>query len=125
MSPPSANPPRPRNTPSAWRILLAVLFSFLLFGITLKIPISHSDAESATIGRIQNCGFPFQWIQHAPGMSISQSLGSAKVWLLPVNLAFWVLVSCLLFRLRTLRGFTACMAIAQAPLLLLLLLLCS
>lgn len=124
MPPPPAKPSSSRGSPFAWRILVAVLFSFLLFGLTLKMPISHSDAEHATIGRIQHCGFPFPWIRYAPGISISQSLGNAKDWLLPVNLAFWVLVACLLFRLRTLRGCAACMAIAQATLWLLLLLLC-
>ena len=39
-----------------------------------------------------------------------------------VNLAFWVIVSCLLFRIHSLRGIATCMAIAQALFLPLLLL---
>ena len=124
MPPPPANSSCPRNTPSVWRILLAVFFSLLLFAVTLKIPVSHSDAEIDTVGRISYCGFPLPCIQYADGISIMQSLGSAKVWLLHVNLAFWTVLSALLFRLRTLRHFILCLALAQAPLLLLLLWLC-
>lgn len=112
---------RPRRSPAASRILFAALVALALFAVTLKIPVSHSDAEIDTIGRVQNCGFPFPWIRYAPGLSIAQSLDSATIWLLPVNLVFWTLLASLLFRLRTLRRFVLCLALAQAPLLLFLL----
>lgn len=112
---------RPRRCPSASRILFAALVALALFAVTLKIPVSHSDAGIDTIGRVQDCGFPFPWIQYAPGLSIAQSLDSSTIWLLPVNLAFWTVLSALLFRLRTLRRFALCLLLAQAPLLMLLL----
>ena len=110
-----------RGKPGAWRIPVAVLVALLLFGATWKIPVSHSDAEIDTVGRISCCGFPLPWIRYADGLSIMQSLGSANNWLLHVNLAFWTVLSALVFRLRTLRRFILCLALAQAPLLLFLL----
>ena len=110
-----------KPAPSAWRMVFAVLLALLLFSVTLKVEAWHSDAEIDTVGRISYCGFPLPWIQYADGISIMQSLGSAKIWLLHVNLAFWTLLAALLFRLRTLRRFILCLALAQVPLLLFLL----
>ena len=103
------------------RVFGAALVALVLFGATLKVPLFESNADYETIGTVQYCGFPFPWIQYADGISIPGALGMAKWWLLPVNLACWALVSGFVFRLRTLRNFTVCLAIAQAPLLLLFL----
>ena len=119
------NPPQggKRRGRDVWRIFFAVAFALLAFCATAKLEVSHSDAEVETIGRIQKCGFPFPWIQYADGMSIASSLGGAKYYLLPVNLLFWSAVGGLLFRVRTKRGFLACLALSQILLLALVLLL--
>lgn len=43
---------------------------------------------------------------------------SAKYWLLPVNLVFWTVLSCLLWRVRTRRAFSVCMIVSEVPILL-------
>ena len=93
------------------------MFALVLFGCTLKVEVSHSDRDVDTVGRVHNCGFPMPWIHCADGMSIVQALGGARWWLLPVNMGFWVVVGCLFFRVRGLKGFAGSMALAQVPLL--------
>ena len=100
------------------RGMAVVACAWVAFWYASSIPMCHSDKEEATIGRITYCGFPFPWRANAPGLSIMYSWGSAKHWLLPVNLAFWTVLSCLLWRVKSCRGWFWCMAVAEAPALL-------
>ena len=101
----------------------AVLCAWVVFVLTCRIEVWHSDAELETVGRIARCGLPFPWVSTAPGMSVLQSWGSAHLWLLPINLAVWTLAASWLWRLRTRRDRIACLLVSEAPLLLLVLLL--
>lgn len=100
------------------RGMAAVICSWVVFGYALSIPIWHSDKEIATIGRMTYCGLPIPWVVHAPGLSMMDSWVSAKYWLLPVNLVFWTVLSCLLWRVRTRRAFSVCMIVSEVPILL-------
>ena len=102
------------------RVTIAALFAFIVFLYTKRIPVSHSDEELDTMGRMYSCGVPIPWMHFYEGDSIMGAITSAKFWLLPFNLAFWVIISCTLFRVKTLRGFLVCMALAQLPLALFL-----
>ena len=98
--------------------MAAVVCAWVAFWYAASIPVGHSDKEIETIGRITYCGLPFPWLTHARGLSLLDSWGSAQYWLLPVNLAFWTALSCLLWRVRPRRAFFACMAVAEVPVLL-------
>lgn len=100
------------------RGMAAVVCAWVAFWYAASFPVGHSDKEIETIGRITYCGLPFPWRSSADGWSIMYSWGSAQHWLLPVNLAFWTALSCLLWQVRPRRAFFACMAVAEAPVLL-------
>ncbi len=98
------------------RVMVAAMFAFIVFLYAKDIPVSHSDDDIDVIGRTYTCGVPIPWMRFSEGDSIMGAVDSARFWLLPFNLAFWVVISCILFRVKTLRGFLACMALAQLPL---------
>ena len=79
---------------------------------TACIPVAFSDRELATIGRVHHCGLPLPWRAVAPGLAWPV----ISWWALSINLAFWTLVSCLLFRVRTWKGRALCLALAEVVL---------
>lgn len=83
---------------------------------TSSIPVWYSNRDLETIGRLLYCGLPIPWRYVAPGMAWAQFAW----WPLPLDLAFWAFLSCLLFRVRRWPNRALCMLLAEAPLCVLL-----
>ncbi len=98
------------------RVLIATFFSQVVFWFAKGIPVFYSDKDIDTIGRTCTYGLPIPWTRVTVEDPIMPTAVYEKCWLLPLNLAFCVVISCFLFRIKTFRGFLACMFLAQLPL---------
>lgn len=92
---------------------LAVLGAWFALLATARVPVAFSDRAVDTVGRIHHCGLPIPWRTVAPGLAWAD----VSWWALPVDIAFWTLLSCFLFRVRTWSGRALCLALAEAALL--------
>jgi hypothetical protein len=92
---------------------IVVLCAWTAFYFTTRVGVWHSGKEEATIGIITYHGLPFPWAETAPGLA----RGIKHFWILPINLAVWTVGSCLLWRVKTWRGFVWGLAVAELPVL--------
>jgi hypothetical protein len=75
-------------------LVLSFSMGFLSWVVSSRIPVEYDESELETVGLIVRSGWPFWFMEQAPGISIMSSFKPDRAM---NNLVFWIAIWVLIF----------------------------